>query len=110
MPSTLNQPLNRKLRMALVGGSGGGFIGRVHAIAATLDQRAELVAGAFSSSAEKSIRAAVDFGVAAERGYGSCRELIESLVREAEEILESLDGKIRTKGNGHGNSLGRTGR
>jgi NAD(P)H-dependent flavin oxidoreductase YrpB (nitropropane dioxygenase family) len=40
----------------------------------------------------------------------SCRELIESLVREAEEILESLDGKIRTKGNGHGNSLGRTGR
>ena len=32
----------------------------------------------------------------------SCKELIESLVREAEQILESLDGKIGTNGNGHG--------
>jgi len=76
--STINHPLNRKLRMALVGGSGGGFIGRVHAIAATLDRRAELVAGAFSSDANKSRLAAAEFGVAAERGYGSYRELIEA--------------------------------
>lgn len=39
----------------------------------------------------------------------SCRELIESLVREAEQILESLDGKIRTNGNGRGNGNGRAG-
>jgi predicted dehydrogenase len=64
--------------MALVGGSGGGFIGRVHAIAATLDQRAELVAGAFSSDPEKSQFAAAEFGVAPQRGYGSYRELIEA--------------------------------
>jgi len=78
MTSSINHPLNRKLRMALVGGSGGGFIGRVHVLAATLDRRAELVAGAFSSDPAKSRLAAVEFGVAAQRGYGSYRELIEA--------------------------------
>ncbi len=42
---TTNGPLNRKLRMALVGGGQGAFIGRVHATAAVLDNRAALVAG-----------------------------------------------------------------
>ena len=67
--------------MALIGGGGGGFIGRVHALAAGLDQRAELVAGAFSSDAEKSRLAAAAFGVAKQRGYGSYRELIETETR-----------------------------
>ena len=44
----INAPLNRKLRMGLVGG-GGGFVGQIHAIAATLDNRAILMAGALSS-------------------------------------------------------------
>ena len=39
----INAPLNRRLRMGLIGGGGQAFIGRVHATAATLDQRAELV-------------------------------------------------------------------
>jgi hypothetical protein len=38
-----NEPLNRKLRMGLVGGGQGAFIGRVHATAAILDNRACLV-------------------------------------------------------------------
>jgi hypothetical protein len=37
----------RKLRMGMVGGGEGAFIGAVHRIAATLDQQAELVAGCF---------------------------------------------------------------
>ena len=40
-----NGALNRKLRMGLVGGGQGAFIGRVHATAAILDNRAMLVAG-----------------------------------------------------------------
>src|SRR5260221_3015755 len=44
-----NGKLNRKLRMALVGGGQGAFIGRVHATAAILDNRAMLVAGALWS-------------------------------------------------------------
>ena len=43
---TTNGSLNRKLRMALVGGGQGAFIGRVHATAAVMDNRAALVAGA----------------------------------------------------------------
>jgi len=81
MTTTINHPLNRKLRMALIGGGGEGFFGRVHALAAGLDQRAELVAGAFSSDPDKSRLAAAAFGVAADRGYGSYRELIETEAR-----------------------------
>ena len=45
----INPPLNRKLCMGLVGGGQGAFIGKVHSIAAVLDNRATLVAGALSS-------------------------------------------------------------
>ena len=74
----LNGGLNRKLRMALVGGGQGSFIGRVHSIAACLDNRAELVAGAFSSNAERSKASAAGYDVAPERAYGSYQELIAS--------------------------------
>lgn len=73
----INSPLNRKLRMGLIGGGGNAFIGRVHAFAATLDARAELVAGALSSDPAKARDAATDFGIHADRAYGSFRELIE---------------------------------
>jgi predicted dehydrogenase len=73
-----NGALNRKLRMGLVGGGQGAFIGRVHATAAVLDNRAALVAGALSSSAEKSKASAPDYDIAANRAYGSYREMIDS--------------------------------
>ena len=41
--------LNRKLRMGMVGGGRGAFIGGVHRMAAALDGKIDLVAGAFSS-------------------------------------------------------------
>jgi hypothetical protein len=44
--------LNRKLRMGMVGGGRGAFIGAVHRMAANLDGKIELVAGCFSSNAE----------------------------------------------------------
>ena len=43
---TFNGSLGRKLRMGLVGGGRGAFIGRVHVTGAVLDNRCELVAGA----------------------------------------------------------------
>ncbi len=76
MEST-NGPLNRKLRMALVGGGQGSFIGRVHATAAILDNRAALVAGALSSNAEKAKASAPSYDIAADRAYGSYEELAE---------------------------------
>src|SRR5437773_2343789 len=72
-----NGSLNRKLRMGLVGGGQGSFIGRVHATAAVMDNRAALVAGALSSSAEKSKASAPDYDIAPSRAYGSFQEMID---------------------------------
>lgn len=63
--------------MALIGGGGAGFIGKVHATAATLDREAVLVAGVFSSNADRSRAAADEFGVTQDRVYGSYQELLE---------------------------------
>jgi len=72
-----NGSLKRKLRMALVGGGQGAFIGRVHCTAAVLDNRAVLVAGALSSDPERAKASAPDYDIPPERAYGSWRELIE---------------------------------
>ena len=74
---TTNGALNRKLRMALVGGGQGAFIGRVHATAAILDNRAELVAGALSSNPEKAKASAPAYDIKPDRAYGSIQELVE---------------------------------
>lgn len=63
--------------MALIGGGGAAFIGKVHVTAATLDREAKLVAGAFSSDPDRSRAAASEFGVAPQRAYGSWEELLE---------------------------------
>jgi predicted dehydrogenase len=73
-----NNDLNRKLRMALVGGGQGSFIGRVHCTAAVLDNRAALVAGALSSDPARAKASAPDYDIPANRAYGSYQELIES--------------------------------
>src|SRR4051812_29190937 len=71
----VNAPLNRKLRMGLVGGGQGAFIGRVHATAAILDNRAVLVAGALSSDSTKAKASAPDYDIKPERAYGSYQEM-----------------------------------
>lgn len=75
---TTNGSLNRKLRMALVGGGQGAFIGRVHATAAVLDNRAALVAGALSSNPERAKASAPAYDIPQSRAYGSVDELIAS--------------------------------
>jgi predicted dehydrogenase len=71
-----NEPLNRKLRMGLVGGGQGAFIGRVHATAAILDNRAALVAGALSSDPARAKASAPDYDIKPERAYGSIKDMI----------------------------------
>ncbi len=72
-----NGTLNRKLRMALVGGGQGSFIGRVHCTAAVLDNRAALVAGALSSDPQRAKASAADYDILAARAYASYREMID---------------------------------
>ena len=80
----LNESLDRKLRFALVGGGQGSFIGRVHSIAAQLDGRADLVAGALSSDPQRARDSAGDYGIAPERAYGSYQEMIDGELALAE--------------------------
>src|ERR1700748_2911182 len=67
LPRPTNGTLNRKLRMALIGGGQGSFIGRVHVTAAVLDNRAALVAGALSSDPAKAKASAPDYDIPADR-------------------------------------------
>ncbi|GAC1588333.1 MAG: Gfo/Idh/MocA family oxidoreductase [Hymenobacter sp.] len=65
-----------KLRLGMIGGGQGAFIGAIHRIAASLDGLYTLTAGAFSADAEKSRATGVLLGLPAERVYGSYQELI----------------------------------
>jgi predicted dehydrogenase len=67
----------RKLRMGMVGGGPGAFIGPVHRVAAELDGKIELVAGSFSQSAERSREAGEAYKIAPERAYANFKEMIE---------------------------------
>jgi predicted dehydrogenase len=71
----------RKLRMGMIGGGPGSFIGPVHRMAALLDGEIEIVCGAFSSDAEKSKTTGAELGLEINRVYGSFKEMIR---REAE--------------------------
>src|SRR5438876_45864 len=84
----INAPLNRKLRMGLIGGGQGAFIGRVHATAAVMDNRAALVAGALSADPAKAKASAPDYDIKPERAYGSYQEMLaaESKLPASERI------------------------
>jgi predicted dehydrogenase len=68
--------MTRKLRMGMIGGGIGSFIGDVHRKAAALDGMIELVCGAFSSSPEKSIASAKELYLPEERCYKDYEEMI----------------------------------
>lgn len=59
--------MTRRLRLGMVGGGEGAFIGAVHRIAARLDDEYQLVAGAFSSSPEVCRRSGEKLHIAADR-------------------------------------------
>jgi len=70
-----------RIRLGMVGGGAGAFIGGVHRMAARLDNRFELVAGALASTAEKALASGREIGLAADRTYASYQEMAE---REAQ--------------------------
>lgn len=68
--------LGRRLRLAVIGGGPGSFIGPVHRLAARVDDRYEIVAGALSSDPARSIAAGAQLGLAAERCYPDAMALL----------------------------------
>jgi len=67
----------RRLRLGMVGGGQGAFIGAVHRIASRLDDRYELVAGALSSDPARARASAAELHIAPDRAYDSFEEMAE---------------------------------
>lgn len=68
--------LGRKLRLGVIGGGPGSFIGIVHRGASTLEEYYDVVAGVLSSNPDKSIESASQLGIS--RGYASPEEMIKA--------------------------------
>lgn len=73
-----------RIRLGMVGGGRDAFIGAVHRIAARIDDQYALVAGCFSSSAEKSLASAADLGVM--RAYADFSEMATKEARRKDGI------------------------
>ncbi|HLR46905.1 MAG TPA: Gfo/Idh/MocA family oxidoreductase [Deinococcales bacterium] len=69
--------MSGRLRLGMVGGGRGAFIGAVHRIAARLDGEFELVAGALSSAPERARESGRELGLADDRSYSDWREMAE---------------------------------
>ncbi|MED5386298.1 MAG: Gfo/Idh/MocA family oxidoreductase [Pseudomonadota bacterium] len=80
---------SKKIRLGLVGGGIGAFIGEVHRIAARLDDRYELVAGAFSSEPRRAADSAAELRIDPARSYNSFEEMAkkESKLRQGIEVV-----------------------
>jgi predicted dehydrogenase len=69
-----------KIRLGMVGGGSGAFIGAVHRIAARIDDKFDLVAGALSSTPDKAAASGLELGLDPDRTYSSYKEMA---IREA---------------------------
>ena len=80
--------MDRKIRMGMVGGGRESLIGPIHRIAAQMDNKIELVAGAFSSTAEKSRLSGRDLLISSDRIYDDYKQMIasESALSDDEKI------------------------
>jgi predicted dehydrogenase len=70
--------MNRRLRLGMIGGGRGAFIGAVHRMAARLDDRYELVAGVFSSDPQRSRDSGAELLLDPGRCYGSVDEMVRA--------------------------------
>ena len=69
--------MDRKLRMGMIGGGNGAFIGAIHRAAALMDNQIELVCGCFSSRPDVSLASGREYFLSDERIYASFREMID---------------------------------
>jgi len=75
-----------RIRLGMVGGGQGAFIGAVHRLAARMDDQYEFVAGALSSNAERSQASGRELGLAADRIYSDYREMAKAEARRKDGI------------------------
>ncbi len=70
--------MKRKIRLGMVGGGRGAFIGGVHRMAAALDGQIELVCGAFSSDPLRSLASGTDLFLQADRCYSDYQQMFRT--------------------------------
>jgi predicted dehydrogenase len=75
-----------RIRLGMVGGGPGAFIGAVHRIAARMDDHYELVAAALSSDPARSRSAAQDLYIASDRAYDSYAEMAAAEAKRPDRI------------------------
>jgi predicted dehydrogenase len=75
-----------RIRLGMVGGGQGAFIGAVHRIASRLDDHYELVAGALSSEPERAKASGAELGLSEDRSYGTFEEMARSEARREDGI------------------------
>ena len=68
----------KRIKLGMVGGGQGAFIGAVHRIAARLDNKYQLVAGALSSDPERAAESALHLGIEAKRSYHSFAQMAKA--------------------------------
>jgi predicted dehydrogenase len=73
--------MNRKLRMGMVGGGNGAFIGAVHRLAALMDGQIELVCGCFSTNPENSLSSGKSYYLPENRVYKTYQQMFENEIR-----------------------------
>ena len=76
--------LGRRLRLAVIGGGPGSFIGAMHRQAARLDDRYELVAGVLSSNPERARSAGAEIGLPAERVHADALTMLKAEAARAD--------------------------
>jgi len=76
----------RRLRLGMVGGGRGAFIGAVHRLCARMDDGYELVAGALSSDPQRAKDSAADLSIAPDRAYGDYRAMAEAEAKHEDRI------------------------
>lgn len=81
----------RRLRLGMVGGGQGAFIGAVHRIAARLDDDWELVAGALSSDPERARASGAELRIDPERCYSDFREMARAEAERTRHGGDSID-------------------
>jgi predicted dehydrogenase len=75
-----------RIRLGMVGGGQGAFIGAVHRLAARMDDHYEFIAGALSSSPERSKASGEELGLAPERIYTDYREMAKAEAKRKDGI------------------------
>jgi predicted dehydrogenase len=77
---------SRRIRLGMVGGGQGAFIGAVHRIASRIDDEYELVAGALSADPKKAVASGLELGLAADRIYSDFKAMANAEAKRPDGI------------------------